>query len=48
MLRHADRIVLLRHGRVEAAGSLEALLAASAEMRHIWEAGGGDRETAPA
>ena len=48
LLRHADRIVLLRNGQVEAAGSLEALLATSEEMRHIWEAGEDDGETAPA
>ena len=47
VLRHADRIVLLRHGRVEAAGSLDALLAESAEMRHLWEAGGADPGNAP-
>ena len=48
VLRHADRIVLLHRGRVAAAGSLEALLASSAEMRHVWQAGDDDRESGPA
>ncbi len=39
VLRHADRIVLLSGGRVAAAGTPQALLAESAELRRIWDAG---------
>ena len=38
-LQRADRILLLRDGRVEAAGTLETLLRTSAEMRDLWRGG---------
>jgi ATP-binding cassette subfamily B protein len=43
VLRAADQIVLLKDGRVEDAGSLDELLARSAEMRRLWD-GDLDRE----
>ena len=41
-LRRADRIVLLRKGKVEAVGSLETLLETSRLMRRLWRAASTD------
>lgn len=37
VLRRADQVVLMAGGRVEDVGSLDELLARSAEMRRLWE-----------
>ena len=36
-LRRADTVIVLRHGRLEASGSLETLLNSCEEMRRLWE-----------
>jgi ATP-binding cassette, subfamily B, bacterial len=42
-LRRADRVIVMKAGRVDAVGSLEELLRTNAEMRYVWAGEGARR-----
>ena len=43
-LRRADQVLLMEEGRLVARGTLQELLASSAEMRRLWQDGGSPAE----